>query len=165
MSFFEADHCRCLPIHARHCWRQRRTGKSQGTVARAEARLALIAMVVGSPKRHVSQRSREGLVASAGIVGLVSAWAQQVRADIVTVVGVEPLLNCTCRDGKCPAACSRFEGLEIQPISRTGCNQRFDFTDDFDVKRFFEPPFLAASFEVAWGASSCASAHCSQASQ
>lgn len=122
-------------------------------------------MVVGSPQRHVSQRGREGLVASAGIVGLVSAWAQQVRADIVTVVGVEPLLNGTGRDGKCPASCSRFDGLEIQPISRTGCNQRFDFTDDFDVERFFEPPFLAASFEVAWGASSCASAHCSQASQ
>jgi len=65
------------------------------------------------------------------------------------VIGVEPLLNGTCRDRKRPASCRRFDGLEIQPIRRTGCNQRFDFTDDFDLERFFEPPFLAASSEVA----------------
>lgn len=96
---------------------------------------------------------------------MVSAWAAKVRTDMVTVVGVEPLLNGTGCDRKGLASCRRFDGLEIQPISSTGCNQRFDFTDDFDVERFFEPPFLAASFEVAWGASSSASAHCSQASQ
>jgi hypothetical protein len=84
---------------------------------------------------------------------------------MVSVVGVEPLLNGTCRHRKGPASYRRFDGLEIQTIRRTGGNQRFDFTDDFVVERFFEPPFLAASFEVAGGACSSASAHCSQASQ
>lgn len=98
-------------------------------------------------------------------MGLVSAWAPKVRANMVSVVGVEPLFNGTCRHRKNPASCRRFNGLEIQPIRRTRSNQRFDFTDDFDLERFFEPPFLAASFEVASGACSSASAHCSQASQ
>jgi hypothetical protein len=98
-------------------------------------------------------------------VGLVSAWAAKVRADMVCVVGVEPLLNGTGRHRKGPASCRRFDGLEIQPIRRTRRYQRFDFTDHFDVERFFEPPFLTASFEVAWGACSSASAHCSHASQ
>lgn len=98
-------------------------------------------------------------------MGLVSAWAPKVRADMVSVVGVEPLLDGTSRNRKGPASCRCFDGLEIQTIRRTGGNQRLDFTDDFDVERFFEPPFLAASFEVAWGACSSASAHRSQASQ
>lgn len=98
-------------------------------------------------------------------MGLVSAWAPKLRANMVSVVGVEPLLNGTGCDRKSPAPCRRFDGLEIQPIRRTRSYQRFDFTDDFDLECFFEPPFLAASFEVAWGACSSASAQCSQASQ
>lgn len=98
-------------------------------------------------------------------MGLVSAWAAKVRADMVSVVGVESLLNGTGRHRKGPASCRRFDGLEIQPIRRTGGNQRFDFTDDFEIERFFEPPFLTASFKVAGGACSSASAHRSQASQ
>jgi len=84
---------------------------------------------------------------------------------MISVVGVEPLFNRTRRYRKGSASCRRLNGLEIQPIRRTRCNQCFDLTDDFDVESFFEPPFLAASFEVAAGACSSASAHRSQASQ
>lgn len=98
-------------------------------------------------------------------MGLVSAWAPKVRADMVRVIGVEPLLNRTSRHRKGSASCGCFDGLKIQPIRRTRSNQRFDFTDDFEVEGFFEPPFLAASFELACGACSSKSAHCSQASQ
>jgi hypothetical protein len=122
-------------------------------------------MVVGSPKYQVSQHSRKPLIASASVVGLVSAWAPKLRADMVRVIGVEPLLNGAGRHRKGSASCGGFDRLKIQPIGGTGSNQRFDLTDDLEVERFFEPPFLAASFELAWGACRSKSAHCSQASQ
>jgi len=66
---------------------------------------------------------------------------------------------------RCSTARGRLDGLEVQPVDRAQTYERFDLGADFRVEGFFEAPFWAASREAAWGASSWASAHCSQASQ
>jgi hypothetical protein len=84
---------------------------------------------------------------------------------VVGAIRVEPLLHGPSRHAKRTTAGRCLDGLEVQPVDCARTYERFDLGADFRGEGFFEPPFLAASCEVASGASNSASAHGSQASQ
>ena len=73
---------------------------------------------------------------------------------MVGPVRVQSLLDGASRNGERAPTRGRLDGLEVQPVDRARTYERFDLGDDFRVEGFFEAPFLAASCEAAWGASS-----------
>lgn len=154
---------RRLRRHACHCRRQRFIAEPESLIARAEARLALVAMVIGTPELHVAQRGGEGLQMTTEVASLLSMWTCQVSADVVRV---EPLLNGPRRHGKCPSSRRRLDSFKVEPVGSSRRNQPFNFVDDLRIEGLFESLFLASSgWEVAWAVSSWKSAHCSQAPQ
>ena len=52
------------------------------------------------------------------------------------------------------AAYGRLDGFEVPVLDRAAAYERVDLGCDLGFERRFEPPFLAASCEVASGASS-----------
>ena len=84
---------------------------------------------------------------------------------VVGLVGVESLLHGPSREGERASARGRLDRLEVPPVNRARAYERVDLGDDLRRKGFAEALFLTASRTAASGASSWASAHCSQARQ
>ncbi len=76
---------------------------------------------------------------------------------MVRGVGVDALLDGPGRHAHRLAADGRLEGLEVPVVDGARAYERFDLGNDLAFERRFEPPFLTASGEVAWGAASLAS--------
>ena len=121
----------------------------QGTVTRAEAALAGLAVVVGALQPHGAQHRLEDLRGPAGIASELSAKARKGRALIVGHIGVKPSLDRTSGHLKClPTSCC-LDRLEVQPVNGARAYELFDLLDDLRLERLLEPPFSAASFEAA----------------
>ena len=134
-------------------------------IARAQARCARLAVVVGAFKCHLTQDSAEGFGSAAGVASLLPAIARNRVAHIIGPISVERLLDGAGRYSQCLAPRLRLNRLKIQAVDRTRTYEPFDLPDDFRLEGFSEPPFLATFCEVPSAESSSASAHCSQACQ
>lgn len=73
---------------------------------------------------------------------------------MVRRVSVEALLHDARSQTQRVTADGDFHRLEIEPVGPAGPYERLDLLDDLRLERCAEPPFLAASGEVASGASS-----------
>ena len=162
----EADHRADLPHHARDARGQRRALHAEGRVARTDAGLTRVAVVVGALHAQLAQHAGDALGAPTGVARRgPTAGTRPLRADVIGVVGVEPLLDGARRHRQRPAPHRRLHRLEVEPVGRPRRDQRVDLLDDRRVEGRFEAPFLAASCAAAAGVSSSASAHCSHACQ
>jgi len=164
-AFGEADHRPDPTNHAGDRGRERGVFQPQGPVAGAEAAAAGPAVVVGALQTQRPERALERLDVPAAVAGVLATRARQGRPVVVGAIRVEPLLHGPSRHAKRPLAGRCLDGLEVQPVDCARTYERFDLGADFRGESFFELPFLAASCEVASGASNSASAHGSQASQ
>jgi hypothetical protein len=91
---------------------------------------------------------------AAGIAGRCPTPTRTLRADVVGFVGVEAPLHRATGDPKRLSAYRCLDRLEVDPLGRARTDQRFDLGFDLGDEGAFEAPFLAASVEAAWGASS-----------
>jgi hypothetical protein len=129
--------------------RERTILKAQLSIARAEARCAVLAVVVCPAERYLTQDGSEGFVATAGIArGSSASRARQRGSAVVRAVRVQSSGNRHARDAKCLTTCGYLDGFEI-PLLNRGPYKGFDLREDFPRERLFEAPFFAASFEAA----------------
>ena len=78
----DAEHAQCR-------WRQAGVLHPERAVARAEARVALLAVIPGALEGERTQRGGEGLGPAPGEAGLTAALAGQVRSLLVGPLGIE----------------------------------------------------------------------------
>ncbi len=100
--------------------------QSQRPVARAEARVASVAVVVRALERYLTEHACERFGATSNVPSLVAVAARQMRAAAVGFVGIDSLLDCARRNPQCLASGCGLYSLEVQSIDRARRDQRFN---------------------------------------
>ena len=89
-------------------------------------------MIVGPLQLKFPYNALKGLYAAADIARRFAATAGQMRARIVSGVGVYPLFNCAGGQTQNLTPCRGFDGFQIDVIGGTSSQQRIELSCDFD---------------------------------
>ncbi len=115
-AFRKAAHRGDTPHHARHRRRERRRLDPQGVVSRTEASLARGAVVVGARKGDGAKHGGQRLGSSTRIASELVARAGPPRPHMVGGIGIEPLLDHSCRNRETPSPDCRLDRFKVEAI-------------------------------------------------
>ena len=139
---------------------------AERAVARTKTLLAGRTVVVGPLQRQIPKHAGECFFTPVDIACGLSAGAGSLWPGVVRDVGIETLLEGSCRDLKNGAAEMHFGGFKIELVHAHTVYKRLDFLEgggpELRLDLRLEPPFLAASCQAASRSSSSLSAACSQ---
>ena len=131
--------------HAQDRWRQGRSYQAERPLARAEARVAVLAVIPGALQFDLAQRRREGLAPATGVSGLRAARAGLSRTLLLGAVGVQAPGDRPAHDPQRQPPGRRLDRLEVDVVRGPRADPARGFGRDLrrDARR--KAPFFAAS--------------------
>jgi hypothetical protein len=133
------------PHHPQQMGRQAPVLHPQGPIAGTETRLTALAGEIGSVQGQAAQHAEYDLLTTPCVPSSRGASRTGHNgAQVIRVVGVQPLHDRDAGQTQRRATRGQFDGLEVPLFDRL-TDQGVYLRDDFRAEGFLEAPFLAAS--------------------